>query len=117
MSDTKSLLRNVTYDRLKWVALVGLPVLGTLYFALAQIWNLPKAEEVVGTIIALDTALGGLLGLAKKNYVNSGAAFDGTLNVMENDTRLIQKLDIQTDPEEIAQKDSITLKVQQVSPE
>ena len=27
-----------TYDTLKWLALIGLPALGTLYFALAGIW-------------------------------------------------------------------------------
>ena len=30
-----------TYDTLKWVALLLLPALGTLYFALAGIWGLP----------------------------------------------------------------------------
>jgi hypothetical protein len=58
--------------------------------------------------------LGLLLGVAKKNYVNSGAAYDGVLNVIESDNRLVQQLDIHTPPEEMPQKDSITLKVQQV---
>lgn len=114
---TKPFLSNTTYDRLKWVALVGLPALGTLYFLLAGIWHLPKAEEVVGTIVAIDGALGTLLGLAKKNYDSSDAKFDGVMNVLETDNKLINKLEITTPPEEAAQKQSITLKVNQVPPE
>ena len=45
-----------------------LPALGTLYFALAGIWNLPMGEEIVGTITALDTFLGVLLGISAVKY-------------------------------------------------
>lgn len=56
------------YDILKWIALVFLPALGTLYFALSGIWNLPYGEEVVGTIMAIDTFLGALIGISNINY-------------------------------------------------
>ena len=56
------------YDILKWIALVVLPALGTLYFALAQIWNFPLGTEVVGTITALDAFLGALLGISTSIY-------------------------------------------------
>lgn len=61
-------MSNKVYDILKWVALILLPALGTLYFALAGIWNFPFAEEVVGTITAVDTFLGVLLGISSANY-------------------------------------------------
>lgn len=61
-------MSNKTYDILKFVAQILLPALGTLYFALAGIWDLPKGEEVVGTIVALDTFLGALLGISTSNY-------------------------------------------------
>ena len=32
-------LNNKVYDVLKWIALILLPALGTLYFALAGIWG------------------------------------------------------------------------------
>lgn len=54
-------MTNETYDILKYIAQVVLPAIGTLYFALAQIWGLPYAEEIVGTITAIDTFLGVLL--------------------------------------------------------
>lgn len=56
------------YDILKWIALVFLPALGTLYFALSGIWKLPYGEEVVGTIMAIDTFLGALIGISNINY-------------------------------------------------
>lgn len=62
-------MNNKTYDILKWVALIVLPALGTLYFALAQIWGLPYGEQIVGTITALDAFLGTLLGVSTTSYV------------------------------------------------
>ena len=61
-------MSNKTYDLLKWVAQYLLPGLGTLYFALATIWGLPYGEQVVGTITAVDTFLGVILGISVKAY-------------------------------------------------
>lgn len=61
-------MSNKVYDRLKWVAQYALPAVGTLYFALAGIWNLPYGEQVVGTITAVDTFLGVLLGISSAKY-------------------------------------------------
>ena len=61
-------MSNKIYDILKYIALIVLPALGTLYFALAGIWGLPYGEQVVGTITAVDTCLGALLGLSAYKY-------------------------------------------------
>ena len=61
-------MSNKTYDTLKWIAQLFLPALGTFYFALASIWNFPYAEQIVGTITALDAFLGVLLGISTANY-------------------------------------------------
>lgn len=61
-------ISNKTYDTLKWVALYLLPALGTLYFAIASIWGLPAGDKVVGTITALDTFLGVILGISTSQY-------------------------------------------------
>lgn len=61
-------LSNKMYDVLKWIAMVVLPALGTLYFVLAGIWGLPYGEQVVGTITAVDTFLGALLGVSTAQY-------------------------------------------------
>ena len=61
-------LSNKVYDVLKYITQIGLPATGTLYFALSGIWNLPYAEQVVGTITAVVTFLGVLLGISSANY-------------------------------------------------
>ncbi len=61
-------MSNKVYDILKAIAQIILPGIGTLYFALASIWNLPFGEEVVGTITAIDTFLGALLGVSTATY-------------------------------------------------
>lgn len=62
------ILNKKTYDILKWIAQFLLPAIGTLYFALANIWNLPHGEQVVGTITAVDAFLGVLLGISSNAY-------------------------------------------------
>ena len=61
-------MSNKTYDILKWIALYFLPALATLYFALAGIWGFPFGEEIVGTITAIDTFLGVVLGISNAQY-------------------------------------------------
>ena len=77
-------MKNSTYDILKWVALVVLPALGTLYFAISNIWNLPYGEEIVGTITAIDTFLGALLGISTYNY-------NKEVNAIRNTTKKLSK--------------------------
>lgn len=61
-------MSNKVYDVLKYIAQIILPALATLYFALAGIWGFPYGEEVVGTITAIDTFLGVILGISSVNY-------------------------------------------------
>ena len=61
-------MNNKVYDVLKWIAMYLLPALGTLYFALAGIWGLPYGEQIVGTITAIDTFLGVILGISTSQY-------------------------------------------------
>ena len=61
-------LSNKVYDALKWIAMYLLPAVGTLYFALSGIWGFPCGEQVVGTITAVDTFLGVILGISTATY-------------------------------------------------
>lgn len=65
-------LSNKVYDVLKWAALYLLPALGTLYFAMAGIWEWPYGEQIVGSITAVDTFLGVILGLSNAKYKKEG---------------------------------------------
>lgn len=61
-------LSDKMYNVLKWVAMIALPAIGTLYFTLAGIWGFPYGEQIVGTITAVDTFLGVLLGISASTY-------------------------------------------------
>lgn len=61
-------ISNKTYNILKYIAQIVLPALATLYFALAGIWGFPYGEQIVGTITAIDTCLGVLLGISTSQY-------------------------------------------------
>lgn len=61
-------MSNKIYDILKWIAQILLPAVATLYFALASIWGFPYAEQIVGTITAIDAFLGVLLGISTARY-------------------------------------------------
>ena len=63
-------MSNKMYDILKFIAQIVLPALGSLYFALAKIWQLPLSEEIVGTITVTTAFLGAILKLSSLNYYN-----------------------------------------------
>lgn len=68
------------YDILAIIGRLILPALGTLYFALAKIWNLPLAEEIVGTIAAVTTFLNAVLKIKSDEYfasLDEGSDDDG----------------------------------------
>lgn len=61
-------MSNKVYDILSFIARIGLPAVGTLYFALASIWGLPYGEQIVGTIVAVTTFLATILQISKVQY-------------------------------------------------
>ena len=64
-------MTNKIYDVLKWVTMIALPAIGTLYFTLSGIWGFPYAEQVIGTITAISTFLGVILGISTSQYNKS----------------------------------------------
>lgn len=61
-------LSNKTYDVLKFIAQVVLPLIATFYVTLAELWGLPFPTEISGTIMAIDTLLGSILMKLSANY-------------------------------------------------
>ena len=61
-------MSNKTYDILKWIALVVLPAVATLYGVLSKIWGLPYGSEIVATITAIDVFMGTILGVSSIRY-------------------------------------------------
>ena len=96
------------YDVLKWVAMVVLPAIAAFYCGIAAIWNLPYAEQIVGTITAFDTLLGALLGISSKSYEG-----DGTLLVDRTDPngKEVYRFDLGNNLEKLDDKKKFVLKV------
>lgn len=61
-------MSNKLYDILKWIALVVLPALASLYIGLGQFWSIPYPEQIAGTIMLIDAFLGTILGISSINY-------------------------------------------------
>ena len=56
------------YDSLKWVVIIVLPAIATLYAALSAVWAWPYSDQVVTTITAVDTFLGAVLCISTATY-------------------------------------------------
>lgn len=102
-------MNNKLYDKLKFVAQIFLPALGTLYFALAGIWGFPNADEVVGTIVAIDTFLGVILQISSTQYDNNP---DGVIEIDKTDDKLSYSLNLtNSEPEDLQHMDQVRFKV------
>lgn len=61
------ILSNNTYDRIKFVALLIVPI-GTLIASLLNIWHMPYAQEITATAAALDVFFGALVKVSSDAY-------------------------------------------------
>lgn len=104
-TEPSPIFSNKFYDRMKFLTQIVLPALGTLYFTLAKIWDLPNADEVVGTIVALDTFLGVILQISSGRYYKSGSNFDGEINFVEQGGDEKVQFAINHDPVEVIHDD------------
>lgn len=113
-TETSPLLSNKNYNQLKWFALIVLPGLATLYFALSQTWDLPKGAEVVATITSVNTFLGLVLGISTKTYNESEAKYDGHILVEENEDGVpVASLHLKNyeNPADVVKQDQVIFKV------
>lgn len=81
-------MSNKFYDILKWVATVALPAIAALYSGLAEVWNLPYAEQIPKTVLLIVAFLGAVLGVSSIKYAknqNSTEAIDGTIESASTD--------------------------------
>lgn len=102
---------NKTYNVLKWIAMCFLPALGTLYFTFAEIWHLPCATEVVGTITAVDTFLGVMLGISSSGYKGDGTMIIDTSNPEKD----VYRMELDDPLETLNDRDQVIFKVKQAA--
>lgn len=106
------ILTSKVYNFVKFIAQILLPAIGSLYFALAGIWGLPAANQVVGTIVVIDTFLGGILSVSSNAYNNSDVKHDGTMNIIpQPDGTKLVSLELNHDAGVIADAESVSFKV------
>ncbi len=112
-TNTSLVLGDRTYNRLKPLAQIVLPAIGSLYFGLSQIWELPAGEEVVGTTSLMTVFVGTLLGISSKQYKDSGAAYDGQMIVTEDGGGVRNvMLALDKDPEDLKDMKQVSFEVQ-----
>lgn len=63
---------NRVYDCLKWVCLIFAPALITLLTTIFTLYKIPNVEVVTGTIAAIATFIGALIGVSSKAYKKKG---------------------------------------------
>ena len=61
------MMSNKTYDTLKTIALLVLPI-GTFVSTFFDIWGIPYGQQIQQTFIALDVFCGALVTIAKSIY-------------------------------------------------
>lgn len=72
-------LNDKIYDALKWVVMIVLPAIATLYAALAPVWGWPRPDDVVLTLNAVTAFAGAVLGISTAQY-NKDKANEGSDN-------------------------------------
>lgn len=91
-------LSNKWYNGIKFVVTIFLPGVGALYFALAELWHLPNADRVNGSVNALAVFLGLLIGYSTRQFNKSDAQQpDGDLIISEVDGELYPALGVNKD--------------------
>jgi hypothetical protein len=103
-----------TYEMLRLLVTVLLPGLATFYTGLASVWGFGYVAQVVGTIAAVTTLLGLVLGVARRTYNNSDTKFDGAVRFTDIPEQ--QRVDMalafgNIDPKTLMDKKEVVLKV------
>jgi Putative phage holin Dp-1 len=108
----EAFLSDRNYAIVKWAVVIVLPAIGTLYFAIASIWGLPSAEQVMGTILALQAFLGVILGISSKSYNASEARYSGDMTMSKGPNgSLNYALELNGHPEDLQHMDEVIFKV------
>lgn len=56
-----------TYDVLKWIGLITVPVI-TFLTAIVNIWGIPMGDQIVATLAAVDVLIGSIVAVANAQY-------------------------------------------------
>lgn len=69
-------MKNETYDKLKWVALVFIPAFEVFILTLGKIWNIPYYSEIGATVAAVGLFLAACLKRSSDTYYDLAEDYD-----------------------------------------
>lgn len=106
------LLNDRTYDLFGNIVRLFIPALGVFYATIAEIWDIPQADRVVGTLAAVGLLLGVILQISKGQYKKTEADKDGVIDVFPtNEGAELGRMSLNLSADDIAGKQLLTLKV------
>lgn len=112
ITDSGFVISDGLYKKLKFLVQVVLPAFSTLYFTLGNVYHWDNVEQVIGTLAAVATFVGVVLGITSKNYNNSDLPFAGTIHITESPEGVkTYSLIMNGDPEDIDTLTDVKFKV------
>lgn len=106
------LINDKVYNIIKWFVVYFLPALGTLYFSISQLWGIPHADQVLGTITSVTIFLSMVMGLSSSSFKKNGLGTDGVMLVdTSNPDKDVYLLQLNNEATNLAEKDIISFKV------
>jgi len=61
-------ISNRVFDVLKWLAIIGVPALVTLWNVIGETWGLPYVYQISASLTALAVFLGAIVGVSAVTY-------------------------------------------------
>lgn len=105
------------YDFLKRLVQLYLPAFGTLYATVGGLWGLPYVTEVLGTIVAVATFLGVIIGISHQKYLSDDSNFDGDVYISPVPGAAPEvHMTLGEEPERLKGRETITLKATFLDP-
>lgn len=101
-------ISNTWYDRLKDLVQVVLPGAAAAYLGLDALWDLPKENEVAGTVAVVATFLGLFLKRQAASYEGAG---DLVIHKDVKDGEIYQSVDWNDHPGTLKDGQNVTLNV------
>lgn len=101
-------LSNSVYDKLKLLVSIVMPGVATAYLGLDLLWDLPKENEVVGTIAVLATFLGLFLRRSSAAYGGDG---DLVVTTDPTDGEVYLQADLNEHPNAFKNSANVTLNI------
>lgn len=111
----QSLLSSTQYNILKWVVIIVLPAITTVYGTFSTIWGWPNGDQIVASLSAVTLFLGIIIGVSTSSYNKSSAGPSGTLVIDRKGSMAQTYLAFEQDPKTLPEGGQVTFDVKHVN--